>query len=177
MTFESDGYIFVKNLADKELCKIAERYALYQRDEKYNECAQVPGSHANFGADLMDEFLSNFQPMIEEYTGLKLVPVNSYYRVYEPGNVLYDHTDRPDCEISLTLTLGFKYVNKPDDYRWPIHLYIGEEKKFFHCEVGDALIYKGHTIKHGRERFETGDNSHHVNVFLHYMDVDNILAK
>ena len=77
----------------------------------------------------MQNLLKQYQPQVEKYTGLTLFPTNSYYRIYEPGNILHDHTDRAECEISVTITLGFNYVDKSDDYRWPVHIFVDDEKK------------------------------------------------
>jgi hypothetical protein len=169
MSFEKDGYIFKRQFLSKELCDIGKRIALHERDSRYYvQCNQVEKSHAGYRNSFMENLLKRCQPQVEKCTGLKLFPTYSYYRIYEPGNILRDHTDRPECEITVTLTLGFNYVNKADDYRWPIHVFIDDEKKYFNCDVGDAMIYRGCELKHGREQFDVGDDSYHVNVFLHY---------
>ena len=43
---------------------------------------------------------------MEKKTGLSLVPTYSYTRIYNKGNILKKHKDRPSCEISTTLHLG-----------------------------------------------------------------------
>jgi hypothetical protein len=168
MSFEKDGYIFKRQFLSKELCDIGKRITLQERDTLYTECNQVNNSHVGYRNAFMQNLLKQYKPQVEECTGLSLFPTCSYYRVYEPGNILHDHTDRPQCEITVTLTLGFNYVNKADDYRWPIHVFIDDEKKYFNCDVGDAMIYRGCELKHGRDKFDVGDDSYHVNVFLHY---------
>ena len=168
MSFEKDGYIFKRQFLSGELCDIGKRVALYERDARYVQCNQVENSHVGYRNTFMQNLLKQCKPRVEECTGLSLIPTYSYYRVYEPGNILHDHTDRPQCEITVTLTLGFNYVNKADDYRWPLHIFIDDEKKYFNCDVGDAMIYRGCELKHGREQFDVGDDSYHVNVFLHY---------
>jgi hypothetical protein len=168
MSFEKDGYIFKRQFLSGELCDIGKRIALHERDSHYTQCTQVENSHAGYRNTFMQNLLKRCQPQVEKCTGLKLFPTYSYYRIYEPGNILRDHTDRPECEISVTVTLGFNYVGKPDGYRWSMYIFVDDEKKYFNCDVGDAIIYKGCEIKHGREQFDVGDDSYHVNVFLHY---------
>ena len=173
MSFEKDGYIFKRQLLSKELCDIGKRVALHERDVAYKGCPHVKGSHIGYRNQFMQNLLKNLKSKVEECTGLKLVPTYSFYRVYEPGNVLHDHTDRPECEISATLTLGFDYINKPEDYRWPIHVFVDDEKRYVKCDVGDAMIYKGCEVKHGRECFDVDENSYHVSVFFHYVNANN----
>ena len=52
-----------------------------------------------------------------------------------------------------------------------------EEKKYITCDIGDAIIYKGSEIPHGRDVFEAGDFSFHVQVFVHYVDANGIYAE
>ena len=53
-------------------------------------------------------------PIMKAKTGMDLVPTYSYTRLYEKGNILKRHKDRPSCEVSTTLHLG----GDP----WPIFL-------------------------------------------------------
>ena len=64
---------------------------------------------------MMDGLLNTLVPEIEGASGLRLFPTYSYFRVYKKGDTLAKHTDRPACEISVTLCLGFE-EGKP----WPI---------------------------------------------------------
>ena len=107
-------------------------------------------------------------------TGLKLIPTYTYMRIYEKGNILRRHKDRPSCEISTTLNLG----GDP----WPIFLdptgqtFVIDEFKQIHkpnapkgikvnLDPGDMLIYSGCDLEHWREPFE-GEAC--AQVFLHY---------
>jgi hypothetical protein len=175
MSFEKDGYIFKRQFLSEELCDIGKRIALHERDSRYTQCTQVENSHAGYRNTFMQNLLKRCQPQVEKCTGVTLFPTNSYYRIYEPGNILHDHIDRPECEISVTITLGFNYVDKSDDYRWPVHIFVNDKKKYFECNVGDTVIYRGHEIMHGREQFNVGADSYHINVFLHYSQDQNYL--
>jgi hypothetical protein len=74
------------------------------------------------------------------------------------------HRDRPACEVSLTLNLGFQ-AEKP----WPIWFEVDGEVRTASLEPGDALLYKGIELPHWREPFD-GENS--AQVFLHYVNQD-----
>ena len=173
MKFHEDKYIKVKNFLSPEICKITERYALYDKYNNFNPDAfQVPGSHVKYADPLMESLLMFLKPEMEKHTGLKLIPTYSFFRIYKPGDILEDHTDRPSCEISATVTIGFKYVNKSADYRWPIHGHVDGKKCYIPCEVGDAVIYKGCEMKHGRDYFDVDKGSYQIQVFLHYVNAE-----
>ena len=154
MSLEQEKYMIVKELLSKEVCKITEQYCLFEMLNNFNPdkpTGQVPGTHFKYGDNMTETLLLHAKPKLESVTGLKLVPTYSYHRVYKPGDILPDHQDRPSCEISATVTIGFKYLQ---------------------CGIGDAVIYKGCELVHGRDRFEVGEYSYQVQVFLHYVDAN-----
>ena len=75
------------------------------------------------GDCFMDGLLMDLLPFAEEVSRAKLFPTYSYFRVYSRGDVLHKHTDRPSCEISLSLCLGMKrsgpghFVEGPREFR------------------------------------------------------------
>jgi hypothetical protein len=56
-------------------------------------------------------------PTIEAAVGEELIPTYSYARLYSNGDVLEKHSDRPACEISVTIQLG-----RSHHYAWPIYM-------------------------------------------------------
>ena len=122
---------------------------------------QVPNSYAMYSDIANEVLLKRIKPIMEKNTGLKLVETYSYARIYQKGNILKRHKDRPSCEISTTLNLG----GDP----WPVYLDpTGEHNKKgikVNLNPGDMLIYSGCDIEHWREPFK---GKHCVQVFLHY---------
>ena len=55
---------------------------------------------------------------METMTSLELVPTYSYHRLYTTGTELKRHKDRPSCEISTTLCLGYDISNLDDKKEW-----------------------------------------------------------
>ena len=90
--------------------------------------------------------------------GKSLLPTYSFCRLYLEGNELKEHTDRPSCEISATLCLGYE-----DGIPWEIKM--GDTSVVM--EAGDAVIYKGVDNPHSREKYK-GKKAGQV--FLHYVD-------
>ena len=171
MTFEEHGYMHIKNVLSKDVCDIATQYALFERmndvSGKYKDPAKgdVPYTHSVGYDCLMESILLFLKPTVEKYSGLKLIPTRSYYRIYKPNDVLNFHYDRPMCEISMTVTLGYKYYDVDKSYKWPIFI----DNIPLTAEPGDAILYKGCEKKHGRKSLEVGKNSYHVQLFLHYV--------
>ena len=88
--------------------------------------------------------------------------------MYRPGEVLERHSDRPSCEISGTLTLGFD----PTTDVWPIFFATDEDDKVgksLDIKTGDLVVYRGTELPHWREEFK---GNWQVQVFFHYVDAN-----
>jgi hypothetical protein len=172
MSFNEDKYTKVTKLLSDDICKIVERYALFDKINDFKKDYQVPGSHVKYADQLMESILLFLKPKIELYTDLKLIPTYSFFRIYGPDDILDNHIDRPSREVSVTIPIGFRYVDKPIDYRWPLYVYVGGEKRYIKCDVGEGIIYRGFELEHGRERFDVGKGSYQIQLFLHYVDAN-----
>lgn len=100
---------------------------------------------------------------MEEITGIELDPTYCYARRYAPGDYLFPHTDRPECKVSCTINLGYAGEN------WSI--WGGTPENPIFLEPGDALVYNGADVKHGREYMRI-DQKWMYQVFVHYQPVD-----
>ena len=147
---------------------------------------QCPTSWGVHHHPMLERVLEEFVPFMEEQTGKRLFPTYAYARLYKKGEVLKCHVDRPACEISATITLGF------DKDVWPIFIadageetdqgIIGERDSIYRVkninkiemDVGDALIYSGCESPHWRDEFE---GEWQTQIFLHYVDQDGPNAK
>lgn len=175
-TFNTNKYIFVKDAIPKELCNVLTDYTLMKQLHEPNKSTDIsntmmPDTHEKYGDHAMEALLINLLPTIEKYTELTLYPTYSFYRVYKPGDVLFKHADRPSCEISVSLTLGYEYDSEDENYVWG--LWAGDTE--FKMSQGDMLIYKGLEVPHWREPFNI-KNGWQSQVFLHYVDADGLYA-
>jgi hypothetical protein len=110
----------------------------------------------------MEELLERLVPAIEQITRRKLFPTYSYFRVYKAGDVLQPHTDRPACEISVSINLGYSA-----DTPWPIWIEGLRGAAKVEMEAGDAVVYRGIDCPHWREAF---NGEYAAQLFLHYVD-------
>ena len=135
---------------------------------------QAPGDFSKYGDPIFDTLLSLSLEKMCELTGKELIPTYSYHRLYTQGTELKRHKDRPSCEISTTLCIGYDNSNvdasKYPDWDWPMFVgpkggEKGTEGMPIHMKPGDMLIYRGDEVEHWREPL-WGNN--HAQVFLHY---------
>ena len=200
MSFKTKKYQVIRQALSKELANFIFNYMMLQRDavdfmiknNKVNPAnpfigtradKQIPGAYSKYADWVMETLLMFMIPIMKAKTGMDLVPTYSYTRLYEKGNKLRRHKDRPSCEISTTLHLG----GDP----WPIFLdpsgqdFVIDEFKEIHkpgapkgvqvdLKVGDMLIYSGCELEHWRESFEGNICSQ---VFLHYNHATGPFAK
>ena len=108
----------------------------------------------NLTAIIHREYLTS---IIEKETDLKLIPTYCYIRKYFQGSILDSHTDRDACEISLSYC-----ISGPE---WEIN--IGDNTLI--TKIGNAVIYKGCEILHGRFKPSSGEV---IQVFSHWVISD-----
>ena len=108
MTFKqkliNDGFALVPNFITVEQAKI-----LFDR---YKNCELISDKN-DWQAPNSSHCILNFKPFLEllcaknmEVANLvseMVLPTYTYARIYKNGSVLKKHTDRPACEISLSV--------------------------------------------------------------------------
>jgi predicted 2-oxoglutarate/Fe(II)-dependent dioxygenase YbiX len=181
---QMQGYSHLSGFLDKDNCaELTAELKKIVAEGKTTRDPQCPLSESIHGALVFDSLLEQLLPNFEIASGKKLYPTYAYARIYAPGEELKIHTDRPSCEISATLTLGF------EGKVWPIYMgdhdetklsekRIGEYDKEYwlknisrvDMDVGDAIIYKGQEKVHWREPYKEG--RWQAQVFLHYVDAN-----
>jgi hypothetical protein len=130
---------------------------------------QVPDAWSAHGDLFMDGLLQDTLPLAEEVTQAKLFPTYSYFRIYKNGDVLVKHKDRPSCEISLSLCLGYEA-----EMPWALWIEGPLGVASIELQPGDALLYRGIECSHWREPM-VGERA--VQVFLHYVDQNGPYAE
>jgi hypothetical protein len=163
-TFERDRYLaFRPALLPEDLVGLY-RYAKYVAalGAMWPGDDQVPKTLCSYGDRTMDELLDRLLPEIEDTAGLSLFPTYSYVRIYKGGDVLRRHVDRPSCEVSVSLCLGY---DAPEP--WPLWVEGPHGARSISLGAGEALLYRGTECPHWRDEF---NGNHLVQVFLHYVD-------
>ena len=164
--FASDGYALVLGLVEPAACSflreyvaVAETAGRFKRDDP-----AMPDTPSCYGDPFMEALLERLLPRVELHSGRSLSPTYSYFRHYKRGDVLSRHTDRPSCEISVTMNLSH-IGPRP----WPLWIEAGGVPRCLELGPGDAVLYRGIDLPHWREAF---DGTRSLQVFLHYVDRD-----
>jgi len=161
--FKENGYVYLKDFLDEQNCaELTQILKQAVKDGLTEKDSQCPKSQAVHGHTTFDKLLEDLLPNFETASGLKLLPTYSYARLYAPGEELVKHTDRPACEISATITLGF------EGNVWSIYM----DGNKVDMKVGDAVLYRGQEVEHWREKYTEGQWQ--AQVFLHYVDANGI---
>jgi hypothetical protein len=119
-------------------------------------------------------FLWGLTPIISEITGADLLPSYDYFRIYHQGEICRVHSDRPSCEHSVSLTLAYS-----DGLPWPLEVgsrRVTEEGPCFDdfgdepnsavaMMPGDAVLYRGIDLRHGRTQPNPNQWSAHLFLF------------
>ena len=198
MSFQNKKYQVIKNAVSYELANFIFNYFMLKRDAVkwmyennivFNNGMlgtwsdqQVPNTYSHYADPVMETLMMKVLPIMQQETGLDLLPTYSYARIYKKVDILRRHKDRPSCEISTTLNLG----GDP----WPIFIdgtgannVINERQNIIKhnapkgtkvvLDVGDMLVYSGCDLEHWREPF---DGNICGQVFLHYNHVNGPFA-
>lgn len=169
--FERDRYVVLPSLLKQPSLGQFYRYACKSADSvrMISGDVQVEGTPSAYGDFMMDGLLNSLQREIEAASGLSLFPTYSYFRVYKRGDTLAKHSDRPACEVSVSLCLGFEKAKS-----WPIWIEGPQGTSCIELGPGDALLYRGIECPHWRPAF---DGNRHAQLFLHYVDQNGPTAE
>ena len=155
-------------LTDGEL-KLAQDYWLV-REPSLKPCEQCPNSVATYADPLSETFLKIKKQIVEDNVGEPIIPTYSFSRLYYKEGLLAKHSDRPSCEVSVTLNIfGDKeweisfHKLKDDDSR---EIDSNDKPISVITKPGDAVVYEGPKYEHWRNPYE-GEKC--MQVFFHYV--------
>jgi hypothetical protein len=101
--------------------------------------------------------------------GVNLKPSYVYMASYLSGSELKKHTDREQCEYSVTFCLDFS--PEPElATPWPIRLDTAQGTVTVYQALGDGLAYRGTRLPHYRSKLGEGQTS--TSIFFHYVAED-----
>lgn len=119
-------------------------------------------------------FLWGLTPIIGELTGANVLPSYDYFRLYQKDDICRVHSDRPSGEHSMSLTLAYS-----DDLPWPLQVgstrvereeacvedFGDEPFSAIEMQPGDAVLYRGKDLRHGRTQPNPNRWSAHLFLF------------
>ena len=106
-------------------------------------------------------------PAVGDIAGTAVKPSYAYFVAYQSGSRLERHTDRPQCEYSVTLLID-STPEPAEQSPWPIKLDTSRGTVAIWQYLGEALLYRGRRLPHHRDRLPQGCSS--TSLLLHYVD-------
>ena len=111
-------------------------------------------------------FLHQLRTAVSRIVGKPVVPAYTYSITYEAGAVLAPHTDREQCEYTVSLLVDA--TGDAGSEPWPLWLEANGEPVAVRQLPGDALLFAGRRLRHWRDRLPDGRTS--TSLLLHYVD-------
>jgi len=194
-SFERDGYLFLPGLV-KDLTNLQYNHVTDADGKRLTGTLnfvhggkayldpvehQVEGAFSRYNFPPYKNLHFTIRKEVEKHLGIDLLPTYFFERYYYVGHRLDRHSDRPSCEISVTLQLNTN-SNKP----WPIWFNKPDGTDgYVLMKNGDAVVYKGCEREHWRDPLESKynrlqnkwrqfrkkeDDTCHHQIFLHYVN-------
>lgn len=103
---------------------------------------------------------------VSDMVGEAVKPSYVYMASYQSGARLEKHTDREQCEFSITMCVD--YAPEPRTATpWPLYLDTREGTVTVYQALGDGLLYRGRALPHYRRTLAEGNTS--TSIFFHYV--------
>jgi hypothetical protein len=144
------------------------RYAIRRGDIRLGD-EQSPRRYVAHNESVARFFHYQIANAVSAVVGEAIKPSYVYLASYLSGAELKKHTDRQQCEFSVTLCLDFS--PEPElATSWPILLDTPEGTVTVYQALGDSLVYRGPKVPHYRYVLAEGHTS--TSIFFHYVPAD-----
>lgn len=171
--FEREGFTVLENLLPGDHVEELGRYFQALAAQGFLSCSEDRGSRryiahnhpvANFWHDQLNERVSQLagRPTKRSY---------SFASLYLAGGDLFWHTDRPPCEYTVTLLLDYAPLDADRRSPWALKVK-GRDGTIhtLHQRIGEALLFKGRELRHGRAMLPDGHRS--ASLLFHFVNED-----
>lgn len=130
---------------------------------------QSPRRYVAYNEPVARYFHHQIAEMLSAVAGEPVKPSYVYLASYLSGAELKKHTDRPQCEFSVTFCLDFS-PEPALETPWPIKLDTPAGTVSVFQALGDGLAYRGTKVPHYRTALGEGLTS--TSIFFHYVAAD-----
>lgn len=155
------NYLYIPNFISVRKAKsLSKKFKLDHEENNYPGDGQAPNSACVYGYEPANKLLREKTSELSEILGDDLLPTYAYCRIYTHGEELTPHTDRPACELTVS-------VNLDADKVWPIYIYDADyNEQEILLNPGDAAVFLGCFMEHWRKPY---DGEFCSQFFLHYV--------
>jgi hypothetical protein len=166
--FQEKGYVPVTRLIHPFHIAELRRYYRYllRTGRMPLSDSQCPGRHVVHNDGVARFFHHQLTAAVAAFVGEPVKPSYVYAASYREGARLEKHTDREQCEFSITFCLD--YSPEPRCATpWPLRLDTPTAKVTVFQSIGDGLLYRGRDLPHFRDPLPAGHSS--TSIFFHYV--------
>ena len=171
--FDHEGFAILQNLLPSEHVRemgeyfqaLAAQGFLVRRND-HGSLRFTVSDHpvARFWHDQLNE-------RVTQLAGRQTKPSYSFVSLYAAGGSLHWHTDIPQCEYTISLLLDYAPLNADGRSSWALKLEGRDGTAHsLHQRVGEALIFKGRELSHGRDVLPDGHRS--ASLLFHFVNED-----
>ena len=150
-SLNDSGCCFVENILSEDCRKLLLTALCFSEIDINHNNPQVHGAYELYNTFFLNIINQILLDKVKKITKIDaLYSTYAFYRKYLSGQDLKKHTDRPECEVSITICLGESDENE----EWPIYLENKEQKVIYEgvTKPGDGVIYKGCQLPHWRNK-------------------------
>lgn len=165
-----DTYKVIKGYLNREeAIQLAENFKVRAEEKSLGNAAAgfVENCVSEYNCPELLAVLCEKTTFLNELLGEKVIPTYSFTRMSYTGSVLPRHTDRPTCEVSLSIHLW-------GDTPWAFGIVDSEGNDVeIILEPGDAILYDACNAEHFRAAY-TGEC--YIQTFHHYVYLNGELS-
>jgi hypothetical protein len=167
-SFQERNYVPISDLLHPFLLAALRRYYRYaiRRGVVRLGDEQSPRRYVAHNEPVARYFHHQIAHAVSAIVGEPVKPSYVYLASYLSGSELKRHTDRLQCEFSVTLCLDFSPEPKQAT-SWPLHLDTANGTVTVYQALGDGLVYRGTKVPHYRDALAQSFTS--TSIFFHYV--------
>jgi hypothetical protein len=163
--FAKARYVVVRNLFPEALLDSLSEYYRGRVYEGLGTYAKRK-KRISFHNDPVARFF-HFQlyPAMQRIIGRPVKPSYCFVSFYEPGAVLFEHTDREQCEYTISVAIR----QPPRGTPWPLYIRTKKSQVKITLKAGDGVLFKGRELPHYRHKLMEGSA---LQILFHFVDKD-----
>lgn len=171
--FEREGWAILENLLPDEHLTEMGRYFQALAEQGFLSCCTDDGirryiAHNHPVARFWHHQLNE---RVSQLAGRRTRPSYAFASLYLAGGDLFWHTDRPPCEYTIALLLDYAPLDANGRSAWSLKLKGRDGTlQLVHQRIGEALVFKGRELMHGRDMLPDGHRS--ASLLFHFVNED-----
>jgi hypothetical protein len=170
--FRREHYVLLESILPAEQCAAVGEYFRRLQNAGFMllDDGQVERRYGVYRDPLTVYLHRQLAFAISRATGEKVIPSYVYAANYIEDAVLKPHTDRPQCEFTMSMQIAYAPALKPREKSpWALCLDdLRENRVESYLACGDGLIYKGCELVHYRDALPKNHQS--TSIFFHYVN-------